>query len=146
MNSITKDTTRRKNRIKSQLRYLGIEIPLEFLEPFSNWSKRFLAWLKEVETLTPSGRQAFDIQIRHLEELRRQKLEMTRALRALAKRRTGSANRCGWLWLIKGYAAENGPLRKICLPKDFYEFWNLGFQKTPLAGKLTKEHNALQVR
>ena len=57
-NSITKDTTRQKNRIKSQLRYLGIEIPQEFLTPFSNWSKRFFAWLKEVETLTPSGRQA----------------------------------------------------------------------------------------
>ena len=68
-NSITKDTTRQKNRIKSQLRYLGIGIPQEFLEPFSNWSKRFIAWLKEVETLTPSGRQALDIQIRHLEEL-----------------------------------------------------------------------------
>ena len=30
-NSITKDTTRQKNRLKSQLRYLGIEIPQEFL-------------------------------------------------------------------------------------------------------------------
>lgn len=30
-NSITKDTTRQKNRIKSQLRYLGIEIPRLFL-------------------------------------------------------------------------------------------------------------------
>lgn len=56
-NSITKDTTRQKNRLKSQLRYLGIEIPQEFLTPFSNWSKRFFAWLKEIETLTPSGRQ-----------------------------------------------------------------------------------------
>ena len=85
-NSITKDTTHLKNRIKSQLRYLGIEIPQEFLTSFStNWSKRFIAWLKEVETLTPSGRQALDIQIRHLEELRRQKLDMTRALRILAK-------------------------------------------------------------
>ena len=84
-NSITKDTTRQKNRLKSQLRYLGIEIPQEFLTPFSNWSKRFFAWLKEIETLTPSGRQALDIHIRHLEELRRQKLEMTRALRTLAK-------------------------------------------------------------
>ena len=84
-NSITKDTTRQKNRLKSQLRYLGIEIPQEFLTPFSNWSKRFFAWLKEIETLTPSGRQALDIHIRHLEELRRQKLEMTRALRTLGQ-------------------------------------------------------------
>jgi len=84
-NSITKDMTRQKNRIKSLLRYLGIEIPVEYLEPYSNWSKRFIAWLKEVQTLTPSGRHALDIQIRHLEELRRQKLEMTRALRILAR-------------------------------------------------------------
>lgn len=84
-NSITKDTTRQKNRIKSQLRYLGIEIPAEYLEPYSNWSKRFIGWLKEVQMLTPNGRQALDFQIKHLEELRRQKLEMTRALRALGK-------------------------------------------------------------
>lgn len=84
-NSITKDMTRQKNRIKSQLRYLGIEIPVEYLEPYSNWSKRFIVWLKEVQTLTCVGRQSLDIQIRHLEELRRQKLEMTRALRALAR-------------------------------------------------------------
>ena len=77
-NSITKDTTRQKNRIKSQLRYLGIEIPAEYLEPYSNW-------LKQAQMLTPGGRQALDFQIRHLEELRRQKLEMTRALRELAK-------------------------------------------------------------
>ena len=84
-NSITKDTTRQKNRIKSLLRYLGIEIPSEYVEPHSNWSKRFIAWLKEAQTLTLSGRQALDFQIRRLEELRRQKLDMTRALRALGK-------------------------------------------------------------
>lgn len=49
--------TRHKNRIKSQLKYPGIEIPQEFLGPFFNWSKRFFTWLKEVEMLTPSGRQ-----------------------------------------------------------------------------------------
>jgi transposase len=84
-NTITKDITRQKNRIKSQLRYLGIEIPIEYLEPYSNWSKRFIAWLKQVQTLTCVGRQSLDIQIRDLEELRRQKLEMTRALRALSR-------------------------------------------------------------
>jgi len=45
-NSITKDTTRQKNRIKSQLRYLVIEMAWKFLEPFSNWLKPFVVWLK----------------------------------------------------------------------------------------------------
>ena len=83
-NSITKDMTRQKNRIKSQLRYLGIEIPKEYLEPRSNWSKTFLNWLKEVEMKTPSGRQALDILIMQFEYLRTQKAEMTRKLRALS--------------------------------------------------------------
>lgn len=40
-NSITKDTTRQKNRLKSQLRYLGIEIPQEFLTPFPTGRSAF---------------------------------------------------------------------------------------------------------
>ena len=83
-NSITKDTTRQKNRLKSQLRYLVIDIPKEYLEPHSNWSKRFIAWLKDVQMKTTSGRQTLDLQIRQLEDLRRQKLEITRALRKLS--------------------------------------------------------------
>lgn len=83
-NSITKDTTRQKNRIKSQLRYLGIEIPTEFTEN-SCWSKRFIDWLKQVSMLTASGRRALDILIEQLEQLRKQKLEMTRELRMLSR-------------------------------------------------------------
>lgn len=83
-NSITKDTARQKNRIKSQLRYLGIEIPAEYLEPHSNWSKRFLNWLKEVDMRTPSGRHSLDILIMQFEALRKQKAEMTRKLRELS--------------------------------------------------------------
>ncbi|MDR2950600.1 MAG: transposase [Prevotella sp.] len=80
-----KDMTRQKNRIKSQLRYLGIEISTEFTEPHSCWSKRFIAWLRDVQTLTPCGRRAIDMLIVHLEDLRRQRLEMTRALRELSR-------------------------------------------------------------
>ena len=57
-NSITKDTTRQKNRLKSQLRYLGIEIPQEFLTPFSNWSKRFFRLVegdRDAHPERPSG-------------------------------------------------------------------------------------------
>lgn len=84
-NMITKDTTRQKNRIKSHLRYLGVEIPQEYLAPFSNWSKHFIIWLKEVQMRTPSGREALDLYIRQLEDLLKRKLEVTRAIRKLAK-------------------------------------------------------------
>ena len=84
-NLITKDTTRQKNRIKSHLRYLGVDIPQEYLTPFSNWSKRFMSWLREVQMRTPSGREALDLYIGQLEDLRRRKLEVTRAIRKLAK-------------------------------------------------------------
>lgn len=76
--------TRQKNRIKSQLRYLGIEIPSEYTKPNSNWSKRFLDWLKDVQMRTAIGRQTLDLQIRQFEDLRKQKLEIMRALRTLS--------------------------------------------------------------
>jgi len=83
-NSITKDTTRQKNRIKAHLHLFGIEIPEEFAKN-TNWSKRFVVWLKEVPMCTPYGRQTLDSLLRHLEYLRREQLEITRALRALCK-------------------------------------------------------------
>lgn len=43
-----------------------------------------IAWLKDVQMKTTSGRQTLDLQIRQLEDLRRQKLEITRALRKLS--------------------------------------------------------------
>ena len=83
-NSITKDLTRQKNRIKSQLRYLGIDIPEEFVRTSANWSKRFVSWIKDVETRTPCGRQAIDMQLLQLEDLRKQKAEILRRLRELS--------------------------------------------------------------
>lgn len=49
---------RQKNRIKSQLHYLGAEIQLEYIEPYPRWSKRFIVWLKEVSMPTSIGYQA----------------------------------------------------------------------------------------
>ena len=81
--SITKDQTRQKNRIKSHLRYLGIEIPAEFMVS-SCWSKRFVMWLKSVEANTKYGKQTLDFLITQYEALRSQRLEMIRTLRALS--------------------------------------------------------------
>lgn len=83
-NSITKDLTRQKNRIKSQLRYLGIDIPEEFARTSANWSKRFVNWIREVELHTPYGRQTLDIQLLQLEDIRKQKAEIMNRLRVLS--------------------------------------------------------------
>lgn len=84
-NSIRKDTARQKNRIKSHLYLLGIEIPPEFAGKGSNWSKRFIVWLNEVPMITPSGRKALDILIGRLMDLRMAKLALMRELRVLYK-------------------------------------------------------------
>ena len=83
--SITKDQTRQKNRIKSHLRYLGTETPEEFSGPCSCWNKRFVVWLKGAETNTAYGRRTLDFLVRQYESLRGQRLEMLRAVRALSR-------------------------------------------------------------
>lgn len=86
--SITKDQTRQKNRIKSHLCYLGIEIPEGFMRPGACWNKRFVFWLKSVEANTQYGKQTLDFLITQYEALRSQRLEMIRAFRTLSKTET----------------------------------------------------------
>ena len=83
--TITKDITRQKNRIKSHLRYLGIDIPQEFTGPSFHWPMRFIDWLRDVSIKTACGRQALDIHIRRLEDLHSQNLEITRRIRELSR-------------------------------------------------------------
>ena len=85
-NRIVKDTTREKNRIKSFLRFHGIDIPEEFTRySAGNWSKRFLAWLRDVLLSTEYGRQALNMHIEQFVRLRGMLLEQTRILRALSR-------------------------------------------------------------
>jgi transposase len=83
-NSIVKDTTREKNRIKSLLRFHGIEIPGEFTKhSVGNWSKRFLKWLQEVELSTEYGRKTLDLHIEQLVRLPGMLLQQTRTIRSI---------------------------------------------------------------
>ncbi len=84
-NSITKDTTRQKNRIKSHLMYMGIEIPEEYHNPNHKWTKGFVEWLKGIEMKTSSGKETLNFQIAQLENLDNQKKEVVKAIRELAK-------------------------------------------------------------
>lgn len=81
--TITKDLTRQKNRIKSHLRFLGYEIPAEYCNRY--WPKRFIIWLRELNMKTQSGRQSLDFMLDLMENLRQEKLQMTRALRTLSR-------------------------------------------------------------
>ncbi len=81
--TITKDMTRQKNRIKSHLRFLGYEIPEELCSRY--WPKRFVVWLRNLDMKTQSGRQSLDFMLDLLENLRKEKLDMTRALRTLSR-------------------------------------------------------------
>jgi transposase len=83
-NSMVKDTTREKNRIKSLLRFHGIDIPEAFTKhSVGNWSKRFLKWLGEVELSTEYGRKTLDLHIEQLVRLRGMLLQETRTIRTL---------------------------------------------------------------
>ena len=85
-NSIVKDTTRQKNRIKSLLHFHGIDIPEEFTRySVGNWSKRFLQWLGEVELTTEYGRKTLDLHIEQFVRLRQMLLQETRAIRQLSR-------------------------------------------------------------
>ena len=82
---VAKDITRQKNRIKSYLRYMGIEIPQEYTGKSFHWPQRFLDWVSTVPVKTTSGRQTLDMYLRRLKELHSQNLEIIRSLRDLSK-------------------------------------------------------------
>lgn len=85
-NSIVKDSTREKNRIKSLLYFHGIEIPEYFTgRNNGNWSKRFLQWLREVELSTEYGRKTLDLHIEQFIRLRSMLSQETRAIRQLSR-------------------------------------------------------------
>ncbi len=85
--SIVKDTTREKNRIKSLLRFHGIDIPEAFTKhSVGNWSKRFLKWLREVKLSTEYGRKTLDLHIDGLVRLRGMLLQETRVIRAISRK------------------------------------------------------------
>ncbi|MGV8090424.1 MAG: IS110 family transposase [Mangrovibacterium sp.] len=84
--TMVKDSTREKNRIKSLLRFHGIEIPEQFTRhSIGNWSKRFLGWLREVELSTEYGRKTLDLHIEQFVRLRGMLLEETRAIRKISR-------------------------------------------------------------
>jgi transposase len=84
-NSIVKDLTRGKNRIKSFLHFHGIRFPEEFDSPGRHWSRRFVQWLREIEFSTEHGRKALDLHIEQFSNLRDLLLQETKIIRKLSR-------------------------------------------------------------
>jgi transposase len=82
---IVRDVSRYKNRIKSHLYYMGIDIPEKYLRSPGYWSKSFKAWLTEKLLETSAGNLALQQQLETLFKLEEQLKEINRLIRDLAK-------------------------------------------------------------
>nr|WP_235655852.1 transposase [Bacteroides heparinolyticus] len=71
-NLIVKDSTRAKNRIKSLLRFHGVDIPEEFTRcSIGCWSKCFLTWLHSLELSTEYGKKTLELHLEQFVRLRK---------------------------------------------------------------------------
>jgi len=77
------DLVRVKNRIKDKLLFNGIEIPLEFDNPY--WSKGFLKWLETVEFTSAKTRLTLDFLLDQYEMIYRHFLKVSIEVRKLHK-------------------------------------------------------------
>lgn len=82
---LVKDITRYKNRIKSFLYFHGIEIPETFSNSNTHWSNRFIVWLEGIEMTESSGKEALNIIVTTVKNLRVTLLRTTKLIHNLAK-------------------------------------------------------------
>lgn len=81
---IVKDIARFKARIKSHLRYKGIEIPQVYLGSSGYWNKDFKSWLDKKRLLTESGTLALRQQLESLRHLEDQLRRINSSVKQLA--------------------------------------------------------------
>ena len=81
--SLVAKQTRCKNQIKGLLMFYGITVPDDITERY--WSRRYIAWLSQLRMQSPSGDHALQILLKELLQERTSILDVTRAIRTLAK-------------------------------------------------------------
>jgi len=92
-NTLVKDMTRFKSRIKSFLYFFGIPYPERFSNSGNHWSKNFLRWLKEdVQLSEESGKQTLALMIQEVEEQRRLLLQTLLQIKQLSEKEKYSSN------------------------------------------------------
>lgn len=80
---IVGDLTRSKNRLKSLLKYQGIDIPERFAK--SNWSKQFLNWVEQQSDSDALLGDVLSLMLEQIKHLRQLKVKIERKLRELMK-------------------------------------------------------------
>lgn len=80
---IVGDLTRSRNRLKSLLKYQGIEIPGKFGK--ANWSNQFLNWVQQQAEQDPLLGDVLSLMLEQIKHLRQLKLKIERKLRELMK-------------------------------------------------------------
>jgi transposase len=75
------DLNRSKNRLKSLLKYQGIEIPERFEK--ANWSKKFMSWVEEEAKKDPLLQDTLLWMLEQIQQLRQLKLKIERKLREM---------------------------------------------------------------
>ena len=115
--TIQKDLSRCKHRIKHMLHCNGVEMPERFAKPTSHWSGAFMQWLKNDVVLLSSTRTSLDLLISHVEILRKHLLVATRKLRELSQMEKYKA-RYDLLNSIPGV----GCIVAMCILVEIYDF------------------------
>lgn len=80
---LVKDFRQIKNRIKSQLLFMGIEVPQEFDN--ANWSHGFRNWLRGLEFEHSTGKKSMQIRVDQYEQIDKAIREVSNELRLYAR-------------------------------------------------------------
>ncbi|MDQ3846579.1 MAG: IS110 family transposase, partial [Bacteroidota bacterium] len=78
-----RDLVRCKNRVKGFLDYCGIPLPPQFDN--ANWSHNFINWLQQLSFGQSTNRMTLDYQIREVQMLRRELLNISNDIRKLMR-------------------------------------------------------------
>lgn len=82
--TMVRDLSRVKNRIKSFLYFHGIEFPERYKNKSTHWSKRFLSWLKNIDLVEYGAKKSLSLLIEEVEHIRLSILGATKAIRELS--------------------------------------------------------------
>jgi len=81
--TLTKEISRTKSRVKSQLYYFGIEIPARFAGK-KHWSKQFTSWLQSIDLQTDSAKMALSAHLETAEAQRKKQYITNKEIRKLS--------------------------------------------------------------